>query len=1312
MKIQLKRSNVLEGDTAKEPTAAQIEYGELAVNYNNSDSAIFIKDSADNIIRIAGKGSITSSDTPSGDDLPSSGNKIGELFFDTSNNTLNYWNGNEWIEIKDTVVGDLTYTYPGGVEQTVQARLEQRVSVKDFGAVGDGTTDDTAAVQNAIDNAIANFKNLHIPAGNYALSKPLIVEPITDSVQERAGIKIYGDGTKTVLDFSNWDTVNYTPGVGGNDSDLYAFTCINNNVTTNNWIFDAFEVSDLKIIGPGANYTRFNVGVDRTTDPAYGGYGPDAQFPSDDFIKGLHGFGGESNSGGYIVKNIAVKGFDCGFRLPALQFCYFENLRASKNRIGCWLSPSFIGANAGGNSNIYNNCYFTNNFVAGAAVVGAFTPFPFQNMEFNNLVTVGNTLTGFYAYGAGKITLKGYQTEQNGFYSYSNNLYNLESTFNFNGPTGEALTIKNGIIHLTSSAVVVKAGPANTNTQPLILEDGSRIEFNDGVAIPAVNGYTNTAGNWVSTISEDSFVITDGYTPQKTLNPVYSTVSPISRYHTQKNNSIGSIVESINTTIDLTIPNSAIATASSVSTTNYPATVETGYATTVNKQFLTNDPEYGTVQKCRFVSGSDNTTPCRIELSSDGLSAKTTDAVGYEVATSSVFVQFLFKLSRTDESMKFNFNNSLSALKPSPALIPNKWYLLQKIINNKTDTAYSKVYVDLSLDAQSPGITSDFNVSIAKVQVLHSNDFGSLGQYYRAVAGAVKNQSYNPGNNQTRYLTRSNSPEVTDTKNLITGEVGDVVYNNAPAADDYLGWVCVTAGTPGTWKGFGLIDDRPTTVTDLNYTYPGGVERTVQSRLSQYVSVEDFGAVATATNSEPSLAVAQANTAAFAAAFEASSHVYVTGTKPNLNYFVTDTINVGDNRLEGPEPGNFGKTGVSIRCHSGFNVNNPLIKIASKGRIEELELIGISSGDINNIPVKGIEIASRANKVSINRIRMQYFRNGLYADGTQNSLFSDMQVKFCPEACFYLNETENCKFVNINSDQDIEYTPALTFNSRNILIDNQSEDGSHSRNLSFYMGIHERGNLDIDHCVELRGGGGIGLLFVDGEYNGGRKSAINVPGGCAVVNPRFSLQGDNLAITNATAFTETSAGSGVFYPSASTGAVNLSGGISATGLNGKSTFQIVPRLSTSNLFSDKFGFIYSLTQWSGSSGGSITYVPDQNALQISGTNSQQGGRRGAFTLTSSPTPGTVQLAGRNYKITIKVRSFVNCTGVRVYASRLAPNYRRTILTVDSEGYHEAVVPANASDTANYDIGSFELAPDGVSGGTATFLVDMFIIDIV
>lgn len=59
MKIQLKRSSVLEDGSAKQPLADQLEYGELAVNYASADPTIFLKDSANNVIQIAGANALT-----------------------------------------------------------------------------------------------------------------------------------------------------------------------------------------------------------------------------------------------------------------------------------------------------------------------------------------------------------------------------------------------------------------------------------------------------------------------------------------------------------------------------------------------------------------------------------------------------------------------------------------------------------------------------------------------------------------------------------------------------------------------------------------------------------------------------------------------------------------------------------------------------------------------------------------------------------------------------------------------------------------------------------------------------------------------------------------------------------------------------------------------------------------------------------------------------------------------------------------------------------------------------------------------------
>lgn len=37
---------------------------------------------------------------------------------------------------------------------------------------------------------------------------------------------------------------------------------------------------------------------------------------------------------------------------------------------------------------------------------------------------------------------------------------------------------------------------------------------------------------------------------------------------------------------------------------------------------------------------------------------------------------------------------------------------------------------------------------------------------------------------------------------------GDIVWNNDPKPSDYIGWVCVTPGTPGVWLPFGAITSR------------------------------------------------------------------------------------------------------------------------------------------------------------------------------------------------------------------------------------------------------------------------------------------------------------------------------------------------------------------------------------------------------------------------------------------------------------------------------------------------------------------------
>jgi len=74
-------------------------------------------------------------------------------------------------DIGETSANLVSYTPAGtgAVDTTVQTKLRESVSVKDFGAVGDGVTDDTAAIQAALDTGKPTF----IPHGKYKITSEL-----------------------------------------------------------------------------------------------------------------------------------------------------------------------------------------------------------------------------------------------------------------------------------------------------------------------------------------------------------------------------------------------------------------------------------------------------------------------------------------------------------------------------------------------------------------------------------------------------------------------------------------------------------------------------------------------------------------------------------------------------------------------------------------------------------------------------------------------------------------------------------------------------------------------------------------------------------------------------------------------------------------------------------------------------------------------------------------------------------------------------------------------------------------------------------
>lgn len=76
------------------------------------------------------------------------------------------------------------------VARSAQDKMRETISVKDFGALGDGTTDDTIAIQTAVDESIANDYALYFPSGTYLVSDTITIE---------GKFTIFGEGSTSVI---------------------------------------------------------------------------------------------------------------------------------------------------------------------------------------------------------------------------------------------------------------------------------------------------------------------------------------------------------------------------------------------------------------------------------------------------------------------------------------------------------------------------------------------------------------------------------------------------------------------------------------------------------------------------------------------------------------------------------------------------------------------------------------------------------------------------------------------------------------------------------------------------------------------------------------------------------------------------------------------------------------------------------------------------------------------------------------------------------------------------------------------------------
>ena len=155
----------------------------------------------------------------------------------TTQNTVTVTEGD--TSVVTVTLADTGYAFPGGASRSIQARLQDYVSVKDFGAVGDGVTDDTAAIQAAINAGSGQFPyTVVIPNGNYRT---------TATIQLTDGCRLLGVSRGSVRFLNQFSTGTFA---------------LANNVRLENILIEGTDLeTDIAIVGD--NTSRVNIrGVD------------------------------------------------------------------------------------------------------------------------------------------------------------------------------------------------------------------------------------------------------------------------------------------------------------------------------------------------------------------------------------------------------------------------------------------------------------------------------------------------------------------------------------------------------------------------------------------------------------------------------------------------------------------------------------------------------------------------------------------------------------------------------------------------------------------------------------------------------------------------------------------------------------------------------------------------------------------------------------------------------------------------------------------------------------------------------------------
>jgi hypothetical protein len=370
----------------------------------------------------------------------------------------------------------------GAVNRPFTQKLQETVSVKDFGATGNGTTDDTGAIQAAIDYIVGTGQpnSLHFPSGTYKITSGLTINAgYVSCIGDRAILNFSTVGDIACITFIGGNAVSGQP-YNQSDCCFEGFKIVgpSTSVATGLYFNTASSPGPASVIVRDCNINTFNVGV---------------KFYNNSYLitlnhcdiwgcyRGVQGIASPSNGGENIrLLNSAI--YNCtaeGFRN--------ESSTSDYNFFGVSIDGCPIGAIVTAGQVSFTGCHFEYSAVANTAL----------SISANTFVTcTGCYFLNTYASQNQYIINNGYLTIYGGRIACANTATNIVYSTN-------RLVLMGCHIQSTSSTPITATGYSLIylpNIGNLISSGvtGTNFQSTSGVYLGGVNVTLSVLSTWYS----------------------------------------------------------------------------------------------------------------------------------------------------------------------------------------------------------------------------------------------------------------------------------------------------------------------------------------------------------------------------------------------------------------------------------------------------------------------------------------------------------------------------------------------------------------------------------------------------------------------------------------------------------------------------------------------------------------------------------------------------------------------------------------------------------------------------------------------